>query len=84
MWRGKRVSVVFPTYNEEDSIRAAIEDYFATEYVDEVVVVDNNAAAGTRYEVVKTRALLVHEPRQGIRLCDPVPSSRSSGSTPPL
>ena len=65
MWREKKVSVVFPTYNEKDSIRAAIEDFFASGYVDEVVVVDNNAAAGTVEQVQATRARLVHEPRQG-------------------
>ncbi len=65
MWRGQKVSVVFPTYNEKDSIRAAIEDFFACEHVDEIVVVNNNAAAGTDEEVKPTRARLVHEPRQG-------------------
>jgi glycosyltransferase involved in cell wall biosynthesis len=65
MWKGKAVSVIFPTYNERDSIRDAIEDFFATELVDEIVVVDNNAAAGTADEVRQTEALLVHEPRQG-------------------
>ena len=47
MWRDKSISVVFPTYNEKDSIRAAILDYFATGLVDEIIVVNNNAAAGT-------------------------------------
>lgn len=65
MWRGKSVSVIFPTYNEKDSIREAIEDFFATELVDEIVVVDNNAAPGTAAEVRQTEAVLVHEPRQG-------------------
>ena len=65
MWRGKSVSVVFPTYNERDSIRDAIEDFLATELVDEIIVVDNNAAPGTEDEVRQTEAVLVHEPRQG-------------------
>lgn len=65
MWNEKRVSVVFPTYNEKDSIRAAIEDFFNSGFVDEIVVVDNNAAEGTADEVRATRARLVHEPRQG-------------------
>jgi glycosyltransferase involved in cell wall biosynthesis len=65
MWREKTVSVVFPTYNEKDSIREAIEQFFASGYVDEVVVVNNNAAAGTSEEVAKTRAREVHEPAQG-------------------
>ena len=39
MWKGKKVSVIFPTYNEKDSIREAIEDFFTSGYVDEIVVV---------------------------------------------
>lgn len=65
MWQGKTVSVVFPTYNEKESIRAAIEDFFASSHVDEVVVVNNNAAPGTDEEVRKTNARLVYETRQG-------------------
>ncbi|NUM55393.1 MAG: glycosyltransferase family 2 protein [Candidatus Hydrogenedentes bacterium] len=65
MWHYKSVSVIFPTYNERDSIRTAIEDFFATGHVDEVVVVNNNAAEGTDDEVKQTRARLVYEKRQG-------------------
>jgi glycosyltransferase involved in cell wall biosynthesis len=65
MWLGKRVSLILPTYNERDSIRAAIEDFDATGLIDEIVVVNNNAAEGTSQEVAKTRAREVHEPRQG-------------------
>jgi glycosyltransferase involved in cell wall biosynthesis len=65
MWRGQRVSVIFPTYNERDSIRGAIEEFLATGVVDEVVVVNNNAAPGTSAEVARTPAREVHEPQQG-------------------
>ncbi len=65
MWNGNRVSVVLMTYAERDSIRHVIEDFYATGYVDEVLVIDNNAQAGTAEEVAKTRARLVHEPQQG-------------------
>ncbi len=65
VWRDKTVSVVFPTYNEKDSIRAAIEDFFDSGHVDEIVVVNNNAAPGTDDEVRPTRARLVYETRQG-------------------
>ena len=51
MWRTARVSVVFPTYNERDSIRAAIQEFLANGHVDEVLVVNNNAAAGTDDQV---------------------------------
>lgn len=65
MWRGKKVSVIFPTYNEKDSIKAAVEDFFSCEHVDEIVVVNNNAAEGTDEEVKQTNARLVYESTQG-------------------
>ena len=65
MWKGQKISVVLPTYNEKDSIRQCINDFFATKIVDEVIVVNNNAAAGTSEEVRKTKAKLIFEPKQG-------------------
>jgi hypothetical protein len=61
----KTVSVVLPTYNEKDSIREVILDFFATGVVDEVIVVNNNAAPGTSEEVSGTGAREVLERRQG-------------------
>ncbi len=65
MWKGKKVSVVFSTYNEKDSIRQQIEDCFATGFVDEVIAVNNNASAGTSEEIKKTKAKEFFEKRQG-------------------
>lgn len=66
MWSGKKVSVIFPTYNEKSSIRKAIEDFFNdSNYIDEIIVVNNNAAAGTSEEVAKTKAREVFERKQG-------------------
>lgn len=65
MWSDKRISVVLPTYNERDSIRSCVEDFSALGFVDEIVVVNNNAAPGTDDEVRKTEAKLVYEARQG-------------------
>ena len=65
MWRGKTVSVILPTYNEKDSIRAAVLGCFATGLVDEVIVVNNNAAPGTSEEVAGTGAREILETRQG-------------------
>jgi glycosyltransferase involved in cell wall biosynthesis len=65
MWHGKRVAVIFPTYNEKDSIRRAILSYFATGLVDEIIVVNNNAAPGTSEEVAGTGAREIFESRQG-------------------
>jgi glycosyltransferase involved in cell wall biosynthesis len=65
MWNGKTVSVVLMTYAERDSIRGVIDGFFATGWVDEVLVVDNNAQEGTAEEVAQTKARIVHEPLQG-------------------
>src|SRR3989338_7546127 len=65
MYKGKKVSVVFATYREKNSVRAAIEDFLATRFVDEVIVVSNNAEPGTEEEIRKTPAKLLHEKRQG-------------------
>ncbi len=68
MWKGKKVSVVFSTYNEKESIRECIDDLFDTGYVDEVIAVDNNAVKGTKEEILKTKARYFHESRQGFGL----------------
>lgn len=65
MWRGKKVAVIFPTYNEKDSIRAATLGYFASGLADEVIVVNNNAAPGTSEEVAGTGAREIFERKQG-------------------
>ena len=65
MWRGKKVIVIFPTYNEKDSIKNAVSEMFAEEYVDDVIVVNNNAVFGTDEEVKKTKAKLIYEEKQG-------------------
>jgi len=65
MWRNKTVSLILPTYNEKDSIRAAVEDFHHSGYIDEIIVVNNNAAPGTDDEVRGTHARIVYETRQG-------------------
>lgn len=65
MWRGRTVAVIFPTYNERDSIRTAISDFFGAGVVDDVIVVNNNAAPGTSEQVAGTRAQEIFEPWQG-------------------
>ena len=45
------MAVIFPTYNEKDSIRRATLSYFATGLMDEVIVVNNNALQWRRYRV---------------------------------
>ena len=64
---------MLPTYNERDSIRAAILDFAGTDVVDEILVINNNAAAGTSEEIAAavgevrsdTQIREIHEWRQG-------------------
>jgi glycosyltransferase involved in cell wall biosynthesis len=65
MWRGKTVAVIFPTYNEKDSIRASTLEYASTGLVDEIIVVNNNAAPGTSEELAGTAAREIFETKQG-------------------
>lgn len=66
MWNGKKVSVVFSTYRDVKTIRKIIVGLYKTGYIDEVVVVDNNAEAGTKEEIAKTNARRVLEKKQGL------------------
>lgn len=65
MWNDKKVSVVFPTYNEKDSIKDVILNFEQTGYVDELIVVNNNAVKGTDEQVCQTPAICVRETKQG-------------------
>lgn len=65
MWKGKKVSVVFPCYNEEKNVRRAINDFFSNGYVDEIIAVDNNSKDNTAKEIKKTKAKYVLETKQG-------------------
>src|SRR5262249_42408932 len=65
MHKQKRVSLILPTYNERESIKKVIRDFEALGIVDEILVINNNAAAGTSDEVRQTSAIEVHEPVQG-------------------
>jgi glycosyltransferase involved in cell wall biosynthesis len=65
VWQGHRVSVVFPAYNEEAGIAAAVTDFGSMEAVDEVLVVDNNSRDRTSEEAERAGARVVKESRQG-------------------
>jgi glycosyltransferase involved in cell wall biosynthesis len=65
MYKGRRVSLVLPTYNEKDSIRKVIQDFEELRVVDEILVINNNAAEGTSEEVRHTSAVEIHESVQG-------------------
>lgn len=65
MYLGKKVSVVFPIYNERENVRAAIEEFLRHPAVDEIIAVDNNSKDGSDKEIQLTSAKYVKEMTQG-------------------
>jgi glycosyltransferase involved in cell wall biosynthesis len=65
MWQGRRVSVVFPAYNEEAGIGAAVAEFGALPAVDEVLVIDNNSRDLTAERALAAGARVIPESRQG-------------------
>jgi glycosyltransferase involved in cell wall biosynthesis len=65
VWNERTLSVVLPTYNEKESIADAIVAFEKLGIVDDIIVINNNAAEGTSDEVATTSAREVVEPTQG-------------------
>lgn len=65
MWNGKTLAVVLPTYNERESIAETIRAFDKLGIVDDILVINNNAAVGTSEEVANTCAREIVETRQG-------------------
>jgi glycosyltransferase involved in cell wall biosynthesis len=65
VFNGKTLAVILPTYNEKDSIAETIMQFEKLGVVDDILVVNNNAAEGTSEEVAKTSAREVIETTQG-------------------
>lgn len=65
MYKNKKVSVVMPAYNEEEFISKAVESFKKNEYVDEIIVVDNNSHDRTNELATKAGAKVAVETRQG-------------------
>ena len=63
MFRGKRISVVIPCHNEEEGVRATIEQM--PPIVDEVLVVDNASTDSTAAVAKELGARVVYEARKG-------------------
>ncbi len=63
MFRGKRISVVIPCHNEEDGVRAVIEQM--PPIVDEILVVDNASTDRTSQVAQELGARVVYEGRKG-------------------
>ncbi|MDO8124028.1 MAG: glycosyltransferase family 2 protein [Candidatus Hermodarchaeota archaeon] len=64
MYKGKRVCVVIPAWNEEEPIGHTVKN-FLTQEVDELIVVDNNSTDNTAKVARRAGATVVPEPIQG-------------------
>lgn len=65
MYDGKKVSLIFPAYNEEENIERAIKDFKSTKLPDEIVVVNNNSTDKTPEIAKENGAKVVTERKQG-------------------
>ncbi|MEW6076925.1 MAG: glycosyltransferase [Thermodesulfobacteriota bacterium] len=61
----KKVTVLIPACNEEETIGGVIDEFGAYERANEILVVDNNSNDRTREIAVKAGARVVTETRQG-------------------
>jgi len=65
MYNGKTVSVVMPAYNEKEGISEVVKGFRRSEYVDEVVVVDNSSNDQTGPIAERSGARVVKESKRG-------------------
>jgi len=63
MYKGSRITVVIPCLNEEEGIQQVLTDL--PEFVDEVIVVDNNSTDRTAEVATKMGAIVVRELHRG-------------------
>jgi hypothetical protein len=65
----KRVTVALMAYNEEKSIRAAVEDFRSSPFVRSLIVVSNASTDNTMQIAIDAGAITVNEPRKGYGSC---------------
>jgi dolichol-phosphate mannosyltransferase len=65
MWNGQTIAVILPTFNEAGSIHDCILGFEKLGFVDEIIVVNNNAHPDTSPAVAGTTAREVFETTQG-------------------
>ncbi len=63
MYKGQTITVIIPCLNEEEGIALVLRDM--PEFVDEVIVVDNNSTDSTHLVAASMGAKVVHEPIPG-------------------
>jgi len=63
VYNNKKISVVIPCYNEEEGLKAVLEN--KPFFVDEVIVVDNDSTDDTYDVARKHGSIIVHEKKRG-------------------
>ena len=59
------ISLILPTYREKESIRQVVLDFQKILQIKEIIVIDNNAEAGTAEKVSDLGVVVIKEPIQG-------------------
>jgi glycosyltransferase involved in cell wall biosynthesis len=65
MFHGHHVAVIVPCYNEEATIAGVVADFRGSEWVDRVLVVDNNSRDGSAARAREAGAEVVTASKQG-------------------
>jgi glycosyltransferase involved in cell wall biosynthesis len=65
MYRGQKVSLILPAFNEKENISRAISSFASIGLFDEILVVDNNSTDNTGGIARQTQARVINETRQG-------------------
>lgn len=65
MYKNKKITLIFPAYNEEKNIQNAIADFKSLNLFDEILVVNNNSRDKTAEIAKNTGAKVINENIQG-------------------
>jgi len=65
MFKDKKVSLIIPAYNEEQTIASVIQDFRTQEVLDEILIVDNNSKDRTAEIAAEQGARVITETKQG-------------------
>ena len=59
------IDLILPAYNEEDSIKKCINNFYSLKIFNKIIVIDNNSTDNTKIEIEKTKAIYIQEKQQG-------------------
>ena len=65
MYKRKKISIVFPAFNEEKNIGKAVSEFQVLGIFDEIIVVDNNSKDNTAKIASQKKAKVIFEKKQG-------------------